>query len=581
MFKKISISAIITLITVAIGYYIILPPMNIYSVSCWLFVGGAFLVFFLFYALTASIINEASGLTRGNNPFTKKDDKLIGVLLIILLILLVIFLIGGLIGTPLISSSKYAATLKVEESVFENEIAESEEITDIALMDSNSAAILGNRTMGSLTDLVSQFEVSETYSQIDYNGVPAKIAPLEYAGFFKWLNNKEDGIPGYVYVDPVNNTSKYVELEKAIQYSPSAKFGKDLTRKLRFEYPTAIFDDCYFEIDNEGTPYWICPVLKRNAGLFGATTVKGCVVLDAATGDSTYYNLDEIPQWVDIVFNGERLEEQYDWYGMYSGGFWNSVFGNKGCKVTTDDFGYKVMNNDVYIYTGVTSVNGDESNIGFLLINSRTSECKYFPVAGAEEYSAMSAAEGEVQNLGYEASFPSLINVCGEPTYIMVLKDDGGLVKQYALVNVKQYNIVACATTQSKVLAKYKELLAEGDIITAIVPEITTKDVTITVSSIDFIAIDGDTIVYIQSTEGKYYKQSFKDNEVLITVKPSDALEITYDVEYNEAEIIPVTAAKKAAITQEPEESPETTPGEIAGETTEETAEQTTEAVPE
>ena len=551
MVKKLSISAIVTLIITAIAFYLILPPININSVVFWMFTVGVLILFLLCYMATASAINLSQRIVRNpNNPFTGTDEKITVVILIIIGIMVVVFLIGGLIGTPIISSSKYAATLKVEESTFEEEITESSQITDIALMDTNSASILGNRTMGALTDLVSQFEVSENYSQIDYNGVPAKIAPLEYAGFFKWLNNKEAGIPGYIYVDPVNNTSKYVETEKAIQYSPSSKFSKDLSRKLRFEYPTAIFDDCYFEIDNEGAPYWICPVLKPNAGLFGATTVKACVVLNAVTGDSTYYELDEIPEWVDIVFNGELLEDQYDWYGMYSGGFWNSVFGNKGCKVTTDDFGYKVMNNDVYIYTGVTSVNGDESNIGFLLINSRTSECKYFPVAGAEEYSAMSAAEGEVQNLGYSASFPSLINVCGEPTYIMVLKDDGGLVKQYALVNVEQYNIVACATTQNEVLAKYKTLLADSDIITEVVPEITTKNATITVSDINFIAIDGDTVVYIQSKEGKYYKQDFKDNEVLITIKPLDTLEITYDVEYNEAEIIPIMTAKKVVKTE-------------------------------
>lgn len=548
MAKKITISTILTLIITVISYYLILPPLNIFSPLFWGFVGGTLLVFLFCYLLTAWCVNSKKHLGTKDNPLIATDEGLLTIVLIILGALIVIFLIGALIGTPLISSGKYASTLKVEESTFEQELSESSQITDIALMDSDSAAILGNRTMGSLTELVSQFEVSETYSQIDFNGAPAKVAPLEYAGFFKWLGNKDDGIPGYIYVDPVNNTSKYVELAESIEYSPSALFGKDLDRKLRFEYPTAIFDDCYFEIDNDGNPYWICPVLKRNAGLFGATTVKACVILDANTGDSTYYELDEIPEWVDIVFNGERLEEQYDWFGMYSGGFWNSVFGNKGCKVTTDDFGYKVMNNDVYIYTGVTSVNGDESNIGFLLINSRTSECKYFPVAGAEEYSAMSAAEGEVQNLGYEASFPSLINVCGEPTYIMVLKDDGGLVKQYALVNVKQYNIVACATTQDEVLSKYKELLAKEDIITEVVPEITSKSETITVAEINFIAVDGDTIVYIQSSDNKYYKQNFEDNEALITVKSGDTLEITYDDQNKEKEIIPLmTATKKVA----------------------------------
>lgn len=545
MVKKISVSAMVTLAIGALAYYIVLPPLNIFSPLFWFFTGGLFVAFFVSYILMASLVNSKEGVATKINPLTPRDDRLLGIVLIILGILLVIFLIGGLIGTPLVSSGKYASTLKVEESSFEDEISESAQITDIALMDSNSAAILGNRTMGALTDLVSQFEVSEHYSQIDYNGVPAKIAPLEYAGFFKWLNNKADGIPGYVYVDPVNNTSKYVELQNPIEYSPSALFNKDLKRKLRFEYPTAIFDDCYFEIDNEGTPHWICPVLKRNAGLFGATTVKGCVVMNASDGSSEYYNLDEIPTWVDIVFNGNRLEEQYDWYGMYSGGFFNSIFGNKGCKVTTDDFGYKVMNDDVYIYTGVTSVNGDESNIGFILINSRTSECKYFPVAGAEEYSAMSAAEGEVQNLGYEASFPSLINVCGEPTYIMVLKDDGGLVKQYALVNVKQYNIVACATTQDEVLAKYKSLLADNDVIEEVVPEITSKTVTITASSIDFITVDNNTVVYISSQDGQYYKQQFKDNELLITFKAGDTLEITYDEEHSGADIIPVLTCTK------------------------------------
>lgn len=550
MAKKISISTILTIIITAISYYFVLPPLNFFSPLFWGFIGGILVVFFMCYLLTASVVNSKKYLGTKTNPLIASDDRLLTVVLAILGILLVVFLVGGLIGTPLFSSGKYASTLKVEESTFEKEISESSQITDIALMDSDSAAILGNRTMGSLTELVSQFEVSETYSQIDYNGSPAKVAPLEYAGFFKWLGNKDSGIPGYVYVDPVNNTSKYVELKESIEYSPSALFGKNLKRKLRFEYPTAIFDECYFEIDNDGTPFWICPVLKRNAGLFGATTVKACVTLNASTGDSSYYELDEIPEWVDIVFNGERLEEQYDWYGMYSDGFWNSVFGNKGCKVTTDDFGYKVIDNDVYIYTGVTSVNGDESNIGFLLINSRTSECKYFPVAGAEEYSAMSAAEGEVQNLGYEASFPSLINVCGEPTYIMVLKDDGGLVKKYALVNVKQYNIVACADTQAEVLSKYKTLLTEGDIISEIVPEIVTKSETITVEEINFISIDGNTFVYIQTKDNKYYKQNFKDNETLITVKSGDTLKITYDEEYINDEIISLMTATKTVDNQ-------------------------------
>ena len=95
----------------------------------------------------------------------------------------------------------------------------------------------------------------------------------------------------------------------------------------------------------------------------------------------------------------------------------------------------------MWYFTGVTSVNEDESNIGFILTNARTGEYKFYPVIGAEEYSAMHAAEGEVQEKGYQASFPSLINVGGQATYIMVLKDSGGLVKLYALVNVEKYSM--------------------------------------------------------------------------------------------------------------------------------------------
>ncbi len=222
----------------------------------------------------------------------------------------------------------------------------------------------------------------------------------------------------------------------------SAYFNYNLYRHVQMKYPTSIFEGFYFELDNDGNPYYICPVLKSNAGLFGAKDVKGAVICDPCTGSTVYHEVGDIPNWVDRVYDGDLACRKYDWYGELSGGFLNSVFGNKGCKKTTDDYGYKVMDGDVWVYTGVTSVNGDESNIGFVMINLRTGESKYYSIAGAEEYSAMASAEGQVQHLGYKASFPSLINIGGIPTYMMVLKDNGGLVKMYALVDVEKYNIV-------------------------------------------------------------------------------------------------------------------------------------------
>ena len=188
--------------------------------------------------------------------------------------------------------------------------------------------------------------------------------------------------------------------------------------------------------DEDGTPYWVCAKKEKTIGLFGGTDNHGAVLVNAITGESEY--LTEPPEWVDHVYSAELIIEQYDYYGQYHNGFWNSIFGQRDVTVTTDGYNYLAEGDDVYLYTGVTSVGGDESNIGFLLSNQRTKETKYYPCAGATEYSAMDSAEGQVQNLRYTATFPLLLNVAEQPTYFMALKDASELVKMYAMVNVNQ-----------------------------------------------------------------------------------------------------------------------------------------------
>ena len=516
------ISAVVTLIVGAIFYYFLLPPLNISSVASWLFFGGLFTTYVVVSCIVNGVVNDTLKDTK-----MPKQDK---IQFYIVGAGLVIFIIGAIASTKLFQASTYANLLQVEECDFEDVIPESEEISDIALMDTASAQIVGDRAIGSLSDVVSQFVVGEYYSQIAYNGKPLKISSLEYAGFFKYLNNKSEGIPGYVSVDPVTNDAKYVKLEQNIQYTESAYFGKDLHRKLRFSYPTAIFEGYHFEIDEEGNPYYICPIVKKTAGLFGADDVKAVVVFDPITGDSEKYDVGEIPGWIDRVYDGDLLQNQYDSYGTLQKGYWNSCFGKSGCKKTTEDYGYKVIGNDVWIYTGVTSVAGDESNIGFVLMNSRTKESKYLSVAGAEEFSAMSAAEGQVQHLGYVASFPSLVNIGGQATYIMVLKDNGGLVKMYAMVNVEKYNLVATGSTQAEVLAAYKTLLHSSGMIQEEEVDLETKaSKTIEIQDIQYITLSGDTIVYVKDSEGKVYKQFFAENEKLILLSVGDKVKIIFE----------------------------------------------------
>ncbi len=519
------------IIVISLAFYIFLPPISIFSTTFWKFLIFCFIAVatpqYLFNNPIKIINNK--GTVKGKKQLIKdflKNKRVI--FLILILIPALVLAIGSIFSSEFFHAKSYADVITVTEAVFEEDMAECETVTNIALMDSDSAAIIGNRTLGSLSQVVSQYEIHSSYTQINYKNSPQKVANLEYADFFKWMNNKDNGIPGYVMVDPVNNSAQYVESKKPMVYAESGYFGDYLMRKLRFSYPTKIFDTPKFEIDDEGQPKYIVPCLKPKVFLFGAMDVCGAIIFDPCTGDSEYYSVNNIPSWVDAVYNGNLAMEKYNWHGTLSGGYWNSIFANIDCKIATDDFGYIVIEDDVWYFTGVTSITSDESNIGFIISNARTGEYKYYPVIGAEEYSAMHAAEGEVQEKGYWASFPSLINVSGKATYIMVLKDNGGLVKLYALVNVENYGIVATAETQTEALSKYRNLLAQNGILSDNEVEETTPHETITVKDVRIVLIDNISVAYITAETGEVYKKSVVSDESIMLISKGDSIKVYY-----------------------------------------------------
>ncbi len=507
-------------------YYVNYPVINIHKPSFW---AGMVVVCLVLGAICGinSIRYKFDKNKRIKNfntlPFISKT---FGVLAVVLFL---VAFVGNIIGSPLLRAKKYASLLEVENKDFASDLEETERITDLALMDTESARIFGNRKIGSLSEVVSQYEVERDYTQISIQKAPYKVSALKYASFFKWWNNRDKGVPGYVKVNPVNSNAEYVELPQGMKYVPSAYLNYNLMRHVQLEYPTKIISGYNFEIDDEGNPYYVCPTVSARVGLFGGMDVNGVILCNPVDGSCSYYKINNIPSWIDNAYDGHLLCDKYNWFGTLSGGFINSIFGQKDCKQVTDDFGYKIIGDDVWIYTGVTSVNGDQSNIGFVMMNQRTSEAKYYKVSGAEEHSAMAAAEGEVQEKGYDAAFPSLINVGGVPTYIMVLKDDGGLVKMYAMVNVEQYNIVATASTQGEVFANYKKLLkTEGG---SIIPDNEAANSTdvIKVAGIQFINTEDGTVVYIKDENHNVYKQKFADNEQLIKITEGDTIKITYE----------------------------------------------------
>lgn len=532
---KAKIYAVLVVLCVVLAggyYYARFPAINIHDVSFWTSLLMLLLICGVLFALRGLLEfkKQSEGMIRMEHRGSiawKKISVLSKIFFTLAALVLVVIVVGSLMSSQLFRAKSYASLLKVEEFDFAQDLEQSERVSNIALMDTESARIFGDRKIGSLSQVVSQFEVESDYTQINIKGAPQKVAALRYASFFKWWNNRSSRVPGYVQVNPVNSEAEYVSLDPGMCYLPSGYFNDNLQRHVQFRYPTKIFSGYYFEVDDEGNPYYVCPSLTARVGLFGAMDVCGAVLCNPIDGSCKYYSVDEIPSWVDRVYDGDLLTRKYNWYGILSGGYINSIIGQKGCRKTTDDYGYKTIGDDVWVYTGVTSVTGDQSNIGFVLMNQRTSEAKYYTVSGAEEHSAMASAEGEVQEKGYRASFPSLINVGGVPSYIMVLKDAVGLVKMYAMVNVEQYNLVATASSQAEVFSNYKKLLAASG--QSEEREAQSEEKQIVVSDIQYIDTEDGTVVYLKDEEHTVYKQAFSENESLIKIAVGDTIRVTYE----------------------------------------------------
>jgi hypothetical protein len=484
------------LLAAGILYYIYLPAINIHSASFWYFIMGLILVCMIFYGFKRAgrnfLVTE-EGHMRLNLDFKEmKGLKYMGILLVAVF---VVYLVGSILSSPIVNAAKYQQLLTIEERNFTDDIKEADYNT-IPLLDKNSAAILGNRKMGSLVDMVSQFEVSNDYTQINYQGKPVRVTPLAYASPIKWLTNNRNGIPAYILIDMATQNTECVKLEEGIKYSKSEYFNRYLYRHLRFQYPTYIFDDqIFFEIDEEGTPYWVCPVKKFNIGLFGGQTVGRVVLCNAVSGECTDMDVEDVPQWVDKVYSAELLTRLYDYSGILKHGYLNSILGQRDCLQSTNGYNYIALDDDVWVYSGVTSVSGDQSNVGFVLMNQRTMETRFYKIEGAIEDSAMSSAEGQVQNLGYVATFPLLLNIADEPTYFMALKDASGLVKKYAMVNVQKYQWVAIGDTIRECEKNYSELLNTNGIVSQ--NKDALKQISGKITAIAPVVLEGTTHYYL------------------------------------------------------------------------------------
>ena len=524
-------TALCLLVTAVFGlvyFYVSLPALNFHNED---FYGFAVLLC-LIYLVCAFLL---SGVPRDNVMRTPKEKlkDWLGFIkkqclpaAVVLVALIAVQLVGQLISMPIFRAAAYRELLTVETGSFTTDVAQIS-FNEIPTLDRTSAEYLGDRQMGTLSDMVSQFEYSNDSTQINFRGRPVRVAPIAYADLFKWLTNRGEGLPAYVVVDMVTQEATVTRLPEGMKYSFSEPLNRNISRHLRFQFPTMMFATPQFEIDENGHPWWIAPRVIKTIGLFGGTDIQGAVLVDAVTGESTYY--EEVPTWVDTLYVPELIMQQYDYYGTLVHGFINSVLGQRDVKLTTDGYNYIAMNDDVYAYTGVTSANADQSNLGFLLTNMRTKQTTFYDAPGATEEAAMASAMGVVQDLGYTATFPLLLNIAGEPTYFIPLKDATQLVKMYAMVNVSQYQIVATGTTVSGCEKTYIQMMNEKGLGEEIV--LPQSEVTGIVAEIRTAVLDGTSYYFVRlENDGVFYSISAADNRDVVTLNVGDFVTIEHEI---------------------------------------------------
>ena len=552
-FTRTLINLAVTLLF-GLGYfYFELPALNFHAEEFYVFVFLLCAVYCVCAVLTSGFQGEG---VKGYFGFVKKQCT---IPFFVVIALIAATVIGGLTSWVVLRAGSYSELLSVQTGDFASEV---EEISydQIPMLDKDSAERLGSRALGELSDMVSQFEILPSYTQINYQGRPVRVTSLAYGDLVKWFTNRSDGLPAYVVIDMVTQEAEVVRLDEGMKYTTAEHFGRYLPRHLRFHYPTFMFADPVFEIDEEGHPYWVCPRMVKTIGLFGGSDIQGAVLVDAVTGESQYY--EEVPSWVDHVYDADMIMEQYDYYGMYHNGFINSMFGQRDVTLTTEGYNYIAIGDDVYMYTGVTSVTSDQSNIGFILSNQRTKETHFYSVSGATEASAQASAQSQVQQMNYIATFPLLLNIADQPTYFMALKGNDGLVKMYAMVNVQQYNIVETGGTVAECEANYRQALANSNLIEDTEAEVVPSDqaeVTGTVAEIRTAVLDGNSYYFLR-LEGQeaFYAVNAAENPLAVILNTGDAVTILYNAGEGGSILTgtTVTRAGEDPVTFTPEETP-------------------------
>lgn len=517
-FKSYAISFIIT----AVYAFVKLPVLRVDFTSLYYVLAMFFVI--------AGILNMVFDREEQRFTITNKTNFKIAIGILAIAVVL-----PTLASTPIIRAKAYRNLLgTVKESEFTKDVSPVN-VNEIRIVDEEMAMKLGDKKLGEVPAIGSvsklgKFHIQKVGEKLYW------VAPLVHRDFIKWVTNMS-GTNGYVMVS-ANDPQDVKLVQKAngedvkIVYQPDAYILQDLHRHVYINGGMSKgMADYTLEIDDNGKPYWVVSLYEHKVG-FGGANVNGTAIVDAKTGETKFYSIKDTPEWVDRIQPESFVVDQINSWGVYVNGFINSVISEKGVLKATE--GTSLVygeDNKSYWYTGITSAGGDESTIGFMLVDSRTKEAKLYKQTGATEMAAMKSAEGSVQEKNYEATFPVMYNILGQPTYVSSLKDKAGLVKRVVFVSVEDYNIVGVGRDKAEAMKNYKDALESGGSSLEIdESDEFDKELEGTVKRIAADTKNGNTVYYLtlDTDEGNIFYATSKISKELPLTKEGDKIKITF-----------------------------------------------------
>lgn len=444
---------------------------------------------------------------------------------VLLGIIWVAYILVSVLSMPIFNYPAYRDQLgKAEVSEFTDTV-QPLSLAQLPIVDKALARELADKKVGENPGLGSQVLLGEPVIQTVKDKL-VWVVPLEHSGFFKWLKNL-DGSAGYIVVSATDVKDVKLVTDHKIKYQSNAYLLDDLNRHIRI-FKGGLFDgltDYSFELDDEGMPYWVVTTYK-NRWMFALPEADGILLVNATTGEAHKYSTSEIPEWVDRVQPESFITQQIQNQGEYVHGFLN--FSNQDKFRPSQGHIIVYNNGDCYLFTGLTSVGSDESAIGFMMIDMVSKQVKMYQMSGATEYAAMMSAQGKVQQYGYQATFPMIINLDGQATYFMTLKDNAGLIKQYAFVSVSNYTSVGTGETINDALRNYRQVMnaSGGGIVTGQETEtVTGKVLRIASESV------GDSLTYriiLEEDQKLLFTISYDLSDELSLTRAGDRVKMEY-----------------------------------------------------